>query len=293
MSQLLDHFKVAHFWQPAAMSKEKLRYILMRSGAEEAVKSGSNNLTVAQREFENILRRVATLKSAKTLRHKPCLSNATTYPSPFSSGSSVKITVVAPCGQDIDRYEQDLEKLLDTQGRLRGRIPPSLHNGISIGLLVTFGRTRLMLGGDVERPAWENTLTEWDHAELTANCVKVSHHGSPTGYCDGLWAKLAANGKPIAIVTSFRQHRLPRGESLAHIRPFVSSLFTTRLDAIHPSELPIPLSPNAPVRSRQAIARTFNAQPQEDDGTFGRCSFVFDDNGNCVSMSFHNGAGEI
>ncbi len=174
---------------------------------------------------------------------------------------------------------------------MKGQLPHSRHNAISIGLLLIFGKTRVVLGGDVEQEAWRNTLAECDPAELSAHCVKVSHHGSTTGYCDGLWEVLSAQGKPIAVVTSFRHHRLPRKLALDHIRPFTSQLLSTKLSSIAAEEMPLPLHPAAPIKSRQAIVREFGAWSDHADLAFGVCSLVFDDRGNCISQSFANGAG--
>jgi hypothetical protein len=36
--------------------------------------------------------------------------------------------------------------------------------------------------------------------ELASSAVKVSHHGSTTGYCKGLWNSFALDHDPVAVV---------------------------------------------------------------------------------------------
>ena len=297
MSQLLKQLRVRSFWQSAVMFPHRLKSII--ASAIDAEASGDEEARTSQAELEEIFRVVAEQKqqnrtaTREPLIPKHCIANTQVYPTPAKANSPLTVHVIAPAGRDVDGYHEELDRLFDSTGRMKAQLPHSRHNAISIGLLLTYGKTRVVLGGDVEREAWQNTLAECERAELSAQCVKVSHHGSTTGYCDGLWEVLSAGEKPIAIVTSFRHHRLPRRLALEHIRPFASQLLSTKVSTIAPEELPIPLNPAAPVKSRQAIAQTFEAWPDQADQTFGVCSLSFDDQGNCVSQSFANGAGPI
>ena len=297
MSRLLGEFRIRSFWQSAAMMPHRLKSII--ASAIDAEVSGAEEARSSQRELELIFELVAERRErTKSARREPlipkhCTANAQVYPTPTVAGASVAVHVIAPTARDVDDYHNELGHLFDATGRMKASLPHSRHNDISIGLLIKFGQTRILLGGDVEKRAWQNALQEYDQAELAAHCVKVSHHGSTTGYCDGLWHVLSARCKPIAVVTSFRQHRLPRKPALDHIRRFSDRLLSTKISSIAPEELPIPLAATAPVRSREAIASHFQAWPETLDEAYGICSLVFDDQGNCVSQSFANGAGPI
>jgi hypothetical protein len=123
---------------------------------------------------------------------------------------------------------------------------------------------------------------------LDAHLVKVSHHGSITGYCKGLWEKhLSPQRSATAIVTAFTKQHLPRAEGLKHIKANTSRIFTTSKAAIKPNPAPVAGVPTRRSAFRQlapdvvsALESTFisarlkTAQPQ------GICSFLFDDKGN-------------
>jgi beta-lactamase superfamily II metal-dependent hydrolase len=297
MSRLLQEFRVRCFWQSAVMFPHRLKSII--ASALDAEASGADEARSSQRELESIFELVAKRRErTKSARREPlipkhCSANTQVYPTQAVANASVSVHIIAPTARDIEEYHDELDRLFDATGRMKATLPYSRHNAISIGLLIKFGQTRIVLGGDVERAAWQNALQECDQTHLSAHCVKVSHHGSTTGYCDGLWEVLSAQRKPIAIVTSFRQHRLPRKSALEHIGRFASRVLSTKLDSIVPEELPVPLAPTAPVRSRRAIASQFHAWTDQRDEAYGICSLVFDDKGNCVSESFSNGAGLI
>jgi hypothetical protein len=294
MSRLLDEFSVRCFWRPSVMSGERLKWLLKLS-LLDAARSG-NEKTV---EDANELERVFTLiRDARRKRTDPIiLKNAAVgtllYPVPVDPSAGFQIWSVAPSGRQTDRYEDGLRKCFDSSGRMCDRLPYSRHNEISMALLVVFGETRVVLGGDVETSGWSDSIKEFGVDKLSAVAVKVSHHGSTNGYCDGLWQAFAKDGKPIAILTPFRRHGLPKREGLEHIREFAQRILTPSLAAIPSEELPIPLSSKAPVQSRKALRDTFKARARSSDYPPGRCSLVFDNHGNCVERIVDPPAGEI
>lgn len=149
-----------------------------------------------------------------------------------------------------------------------------------------------VLGSDVESAGWLNVLEEFGIDNLSSHAVKISHHGSTNGYADGLWASLARQQPPIAFLTCYRSKRLPRKEALEHIRGFSPRIVTPCLPAIHADELPVPLSTKAPVESRRALHKKLKAT-SATHFPVGRCSFVFDNAGNCLEETFEGEAGAI
>src|ERR1700757_3196684 len=88
------------------------------------------------------------------------------------------------------------------------------HNRVSAALVVEYGKTRVILGADMITRSWEAILSEMDRGTeytLPLNChlIKVSHHGSITGHCQGLYERRFARrrAKPIAVVTPFNRHQ--------------------------------------------------------------------------------------
>src|SRR5207245_2818116 len=65
-----------------------------------------------------------------------------------------------------------------------------------------------------------------------SNLVKVSHHGSADGYCDGLWAKLSPGKSAFAVITPYVSQRLPSPEGLQHIKDHARRTFATSLSGV-------------------------------------------------------------
>jgi hypothetical protein len=105
----------------------------------------------------------------------------------------------------------------------------TVANAVSLGLLVKYGRSEIVLGGDVEAPNWRAFHASESCPNLDPCLVKVSHHGSKSGCIRGMW-----NGgffgrqkkPPIAVVTPW-QGRLPDPHVLDEIRPAVRELYVT------------------------------------------------------------------
>lgn len=131
-------------------------------------------------------------------------------------------------------YEEALKKCFDPiTGSLAERAPHVNHNLISGGIVIEFGRARIVLGGDIEREAWEETLRENLPGLEGSHLVKASHHGSTTGYCDGLWERFSPGRSAVAVIAPFSSQGLPSAEGLAHIASHASSTFTPSVKAAH------------------------------------------------------------
>jgi hypothetical protein len=111
-----------------------------------------------------------------------------------------------------ERYTQRME--MARTGRADARPKP---NDISLALLVGYGESRILLGGDVESRNWEQVVREERATRglgllfATAQAIKVCHHGSANGHHAGIWAKCMCQGrhKPVAVITPSLAHGLP------------------------------------------------------------------------------------
>jgi beta-lactamase superfamily II metal-dependent hydrolase len=117
------------------------------------------------------------------------------------------------------------------------------HNLISSILLLKYGETRVILGGDAEKASWDEVLVDKirikedkedkeDGELFHAHLVKVSHHGSPTGLTPGLWKQLTARGTCYAVITPYRMQRLPKKEIVEFIARHTPKIFVTSLEAL-------------------------------------------------------------
>jgi hypothetical protein len=166
------------------------------------------------------------------------------------SGEPLAIHMLGPTDYLVAEYEHALADnmtgLVDETGQ---KVNPAWkpdqidHNRVSAALLVEYGKTRIVLGADMIARSWEGVLNEIDRGTeyaLPLNChlIKVSHHGSMTGHCEGLYERRLArrHGKPVAIVTPFNRHQypLPSREGVDHLLENTSLLLSTNLaEACH------------------------------------------------------------
>ncbi len=294
MSHLLQRLRVHSFWRPSAMSPQRLQWILQLA-LVDAKRSGHDKA----HEDADELERIFTLVKKQHREHgRPLIPKVATvgtqlYPIPVDPEARFQIWAITPSGRQTETYEEGLRRCFDDNGRIKDRLPHARHNEISLALLVVFGETRIILGGDVEQNNWLDALEEFGRPRLSSICVKVSHHGSTNGYCQGLWEAFSAHQMPVAVVTPFQRHQLPRREALEHIGKFAAKIVTPCLPAVCPKELPIPLSPKAPVRSRRALRDTFQARAETRLMRMGCCSLIFDENGTCTVNDLQPPAGNV
>ncbi len=202
------------------------------------------------------------------------------YPSPERPNAVVKIRGMGPPDPLISSYTNDLLACFRADGTLRQKLPHRCHNRISAALVVDWNRTRILLGGDVERDGWSYILEECPERLRSCAAVKVSHHGSKHGYCDSLWSRMGDKISTIAILTPFHSQDLPHADALKHISIHVSSLYSTA--PLQGTTQPV-VQVNAPLVSRQALRAQLGAVQARVSKLVGRCSFVFDDQGRCRS----------
>jgi len=296
MSHLLNQFSVKYFWRFAAMSPTDLVNLLkhLNGTAQNAyeIESASDLETtldlINQRRKRNMLS-VKHMSDIKQLYPLPVALTASNRP------CDVEIWCIAPSSDHVERYQNSLRACFTAKGRLKTRPPALRHNDISGGLLIRYGRTRVVLGGDVEESNWRDTLANLDHAELAAHAVKVSHHGSATGYTSNLWACFCADGgQPFAIIPPYRRHRLPKREAVEHIRQHTPRIMTTCRPAISfPTTDDFDIWETYALQVQLAIRGVFRSFRAGRADELGMCSLTFDDSGNCLSIKYDGAASPL
>ena len=94
---------------------------------------------------------------------------------------------------------------------------PEAHNDDSLAMLVSYGRRRFLLTGDMEAKVERRLLAEWDLPRV--DVLKVSHHGSRTSTTDA-WLDRLQPG--VALVS------VGRGNSYHHPHPKVVERLASR-----------------------------------------------------------------
>ncbi len=221
MSQLLKEFTVRQFWtsiepDPEDISLLKSYFLAEAQQADRAV----------LRESAAELASIFDLVDQRRIDRQTIISRRPMYPVPRDSSLSIEISGLAPTDDRARVYKRALmNSLLKKPGAVQA-MPHAKHNTISVGLRITFGQARVVLGGDVEREAWTTILGEQAPADLASHFVKISHHGSTTGYCPGLWDVLSSHGtsRPVAALTPYKRFKLPDPEALNEIRAHARSI---------------------------------------------------------------------
>jgi beta-lactamase superfamily II metal-dependent hydrolase len=275
MVKLLEEFRPREFWRFGCLSHEHIhrliRYQMLQarsSQSEELTRSAQELLDIFAQAREGVVKRSMTVCRAT--------SRMTLYPPPADRSVSFRIECLSPTGRQAELYEKAIFECIGPDGQIARKLPHSQHNDVSVVLRIVYGDTRVVLGGDLEAVGWADVISETGGTNLEASAVKVSHHGSENGYCDGLWEHFAAAGKPIAVITPAHRYKLPKPTALTHISGHARAIYATcrpRLDwrVLHPGS-----GPGAPLESRLAIRETFSTIPATDGTQSGRCSLKFD-----------------
>jgi beta-lactamase superfamily II metal-dependent hydrolase len=278
--QLLERFPVRYFWRFGAFSGRDLRQIFLgyfkktaASGinyqAESADELAKAFALVYQQLKEGRIEQVFDLSDVKPV-----------YPVPIGSDPKFEIISIAPSTEAIRSYEEDLAKCFDPNGTIVDWLPRQRHNDVSVALLIRYGKARVILGGDVESNGWKQAQTTLRSQDFKAHGVKVSHHGSTTGYSDDLWAWFSLGGKPVAVVTPFRRFGLPKREALQHIRKHSDLLLCTCGPAILDDEASdFQLDPAFDFATKTLLKSRFRKWLGALSDMTGICSVSFDVDG--------------
>lgn len=286
LDQLFEAFEVKEFWRPGSLDRLHLQQILHNEKIT-AVATGSAQAKSSAASLERLFGRISECRKAGRLRILEVSPNKVLYRLGEEFHSSCEIIGIAPSGNQNDKYFEQLSaKFLG--GVVIETRPTIDHNLISSAFHIRYGKTRIILGGDVEVHGWADAQAEVGKNELRATLVKVSHHGSTNGYCDDLWENFSQEGNVISVVTPFARSRLPRAEGLQEIAKRSSRLcLTSDAPLKWLSEPRITSSDFDSFRkSRWKLIREFNILEVSADSAVsetGRCSFAFDNDGLCVS----------
>jgi beta-lactamase superfamily II metal-dependent hydrolase len=288
MSQLLQNLNVRQFWRFGGMSGKQFRSLVHYFTIDASRADARREIDNAD-EFYKIFR----LVKEKGIGEKLVGFRQQLFPEKLDIKAHLQIWSLAPSGGQLSRYEDQLAKCFDSDGTIRDKIPYARHNTVSIALLIQYGKTSVLLGGDVERRGWADAIKEVPSERFSVSAVKVSHHGSDNGYTDNLWQLFAGGGKPIAVITPYRRFGLPKPEALDLIGDHSTSVITTCLPAMAEQVLTSGVISDAVLRSRLALRQRLNAFVEPSTDECGRCSLFFDDSGKCVGREIDPPAEEI
>lgn len=276
LSQIFEAMTVRQFWRYGAFSPRDLAALQVGAVVQQAASAGDAD------DLLHLLEITAGLRTRKRLKFKHLVDEKTlsqgVVPDGDGGGVEISIRCIAPSSNDVERYQKMLSRCFDTNRHLKETYPSLPHNMISAALVVEFGETRLVLGGDVENAGWRTILEDQGSDRLRSDAIKVSHHGSRNGYCEGLWAALCHDRNPVAVITPYLQQGLPENVAYRHIRSHTTRTVTTCLPAITFTTAPrYDLWPHLDAGIQIGIRAFFRSGFRADPGYHpGVCSFYFD-----------------
>jgi hypothetical protein len=285
LKQLLERFNVRYFWRFGAFSSIDLKRTFLRYIQISARGSGEVDLIEDADELEwSLAEPIRRLKASKIEKIIFLADVKHLYPFPPGSEPDIEIKSIAPSSNSIVRYQDELYKCFDDQKMLVNRLPFQRHNDVSAAISIRYRKARVILCGDVEVKSWKDIEDDLDPNELAAVGVKVSHHGSTTGYTPNSWAQFSASQKPYAIVTPFRRFGLPKKEALEHIRANTTVLMTTcRAATPQGDSQDFLFSRPRGLRTQAFLRGRFKAwHDYEPSAPAGICSMFFKADGSCT-----------
>jgi hypothetical protein len=125
--------------------------------------------------------------------------------------TDISIKALSPGASAERKYVELLHKAITDikQGKPVFQLNDHSHNLLSVALYITLGDLKILLGSDVENThgddtAWQGILHNTG-VNLSAQLVKVSHHGSKNGYYKKAWDMHCEDTKPIAIIAPYNR----------------------------------------------------------------------------------------
>lgn len=271
MTTLIDEFQPKEFWRASCLAPEQIR-LLAKHYAIAGISDGVEKFSRSSKELVGVYAKIHEKVRANQIKVKHANSLMTLYPEPAGFTGEFQIDCIAPSGTQAERYVGAVRNCLNEP------IKRSQHNNSSLVLRLVYGTTRVILCGDLEKQGWEEVVREYGADNLAACAIKVSHHGSPNGYCDDLWKHFSSKGKPVAVIAPSRAYKLPKPAALQEIRGFAKDIYATcEFDGAGVTN---PAKTKGSIESRLAIRSTFAATPKPAHTTeVGWCSLTFDNRG--------------
>ena len=250
LSQILEYYenRIEQIWMFETYQDEYLRqYLRMlverkwRLPVEELLNDKPGSFSTELVKIRNLVRKETLTRNSQTKLRK-----FQDYQEFGLADEPVKFHFLGPSSQLVDRYQRslidNLSSLVDPETKKvypEWRPDKVNHNLVSPAILLVYEKTRVILGGDMESPGWKQILADQQdetaiRPPLDCSFVKVSHHGSSNGYCEGLYAMLSGRKAPVAAITPFNRgaNSLPSTEGLNHLKRHASEVLVTNLTQV-------------------------------------------------------------
>lgn len=225
LREVIAQCVLADFWVSSALSSEALLELTMRSST--ALSSLS-----PFREFRHVMDILRVRSEGLTAPPvKMATAGKLLYRRERSGVSRCRVEALAPSDAEVIIMMDELVRYLEGAGQSPFRLTSSHPNDTSVVLWVEIEDIRILLGADLEARAapdrgWSAVVSHAASLSGRASVLKVPHHGSVTGYHDGMWAKLVED-RVHACITPFRNSHLPTDQDLRRIKGNTDRVYLT------------------------------------------------------------------
>ena len=139
-----------------------------------------------------------------------------------------EIWTLSPTGAAYLDFLRQVGSLLPGQGDTRRRIPSLTPNKVAVVLWINIGDIALLLGSDLEKPAWTDILHSTTRPTGKAPVFKIPHHGSANGDDPEVWRNML-EPHPWAVLAPWRRggHTLPRQVDINRILSCTPNAYST------------------------------------------------------------------
>jgi len=235
-SRLVAHFDRAEFYCSGALKRQEfLRFVASRMGHRSFSDTGAD-------EFGNILKILAER------RKSPHWLNAGTR---FWNQKS-ELWALSPSATTVSRGFESVSPSIPELGDPKNRVPNPTPNALCVAIQASMGARSVLLGSDLEvtgdvEQGWRAVVANHPNVSGRSSLFKVAHHGSPNAHFGPVYEELLHDA-PVAILTPFRQSKLPSEDDLVRIRRHSGKLY-----------LAAPTKPSMPKKRRSAVEKSINS----------------------------------
>jgi len=294
MSHILQHFKrnITYFWRFGGVHiREILSYL-----KKDALSRYDNEQTESAAELHKIFKLVRQYKKEDSVRRVTRMSDFKLLYKDDISGDNrrneIRIFSLGPSTKQIELYQETIKNCFLPDGNIDPNKSKPHHNMVSGVLLIRYGNTQVVLGGDAEKPEWDDILEDELRCCISAHAVKVSHHGSNTGITENLWATLVNNFECYALIVPFKRKHLPDKEAVEHIAGLVKEIYTTSKEAVlFDRDITHDIWEDYGFVEKSLIGEVFTVFKAHRATRPGICSLSFDAYGNCTNIRCYGSAG--
>ena len=150
----------------------------------------------------------------------------------------VIVTALSPMPSAFAQFLAHVGSYLPRNGQPINHAPEVRPNLAAVALHIDLGDDAVLLGADLEEHhtyGWSAVVADrWSGARRPATAFKIAHHGSHTGDCTQVWARMLKS-TPTACLTPFTlgNLRLPTDADKARVKgntalPYTSSAASRR-----------------------------------------------------------------